>query len=74
MRRPLFEQLEKLARQRNMSRSQLVAEAVEEYIRRQESRELIEKINAAYDEATPDELDLLRAMRRRQRRILEAEW
>ncbi len=71
----LFEQLEELTRELKTSRSHLIALALEEFIRRHESRQLLEKINAAFEEGpTPSESDLLRAMRRRQRQLLEAEW
>ena len=72
---PLFEQAEALAHELQISRSRLFAQAVEEYIRRYQNRQLLDAINAAYSDA-PDaeEEDLLQRMQSQQRRLLEGEW
>ena len=44
----LFEQAELLAAEMKISRSRLIAIALEEFIRRHQNRLLLEKINAAY--------------------------
>ncbi len=49
----LFRKTDELASSRSISRSRVVALALEEYHRRQENLALLEKINAAYD-GTPD--------------------
>ena len=50
----LFEEAESLAYKMKVSRSRLFALALEEYIHRQQSRELLAQINAAYaDESDP---------------------
>ncbi len=71
----LFEQAEKVARKMNVSRSRLFALALEDYLRRSENRELLEKINAAYEEE-PDSTE--RTLRRKasgtHRRIVRGEW
>ncbi len=71
----LFEEAEALAREMNISRSRLFALALEDYIRRHQNNELLERINAAYGEA-PDRSEeaLLQAMRRQHRQIVEDEW
>ncbi|MDO8673684.1 MAG: hypothetical protein Q7O66_19920 [Dehalococcoidia bacterium] len=75
MQRSLFEQVEQLAHVLNTSRSHLVSMALEEYIRRREGRELLERINAALVEGpTPSEQHLLDKMRLRHRTIVEGEW
>ena len=71
----LFEQVEALAREMHISRSRLFALAVEDFMHRYESQQLLERINAAYDD-TPalDEQALLRRMRRQHRQMVEGEW
>lgn len=75
IRKPLFEQAEELARQMKVSRSGLFTLALEDYIRRQQNRELLANLNAAYaDEPTPTELAVLRESRESYARHLEDEW
>ncbi len=71
----LFEQAEDLARQMKISRSRLFVLALEDYIRRQQNRELLAQINAAYaDEPDSLERTLRHEVRRTHRRIVEGEW
>jgi metal-responsive CopG/Arc/MetJ family transcriptional regulator len=71
----LFEQVEALAHELNVSRSRLLALALEDFIRRYQNQKLLEQINSAYDDAPdPGEQIRLRQMRRQQRRIVEGEW
>ena len=73
--KPLFEQAEALARELDIPRSRLFALALEDFISRHVSRQLLERINAAYDDAPdPSERALRRRMRQQQRRIVEGEW
>lgn len=71
----LFEQVEDLAKQLNVSRSQLVALALEEFVQRQHNRQLLDAINQAYDDM-PDKDDVARtpAQRHHHRRLVEGEW
>ncbi|MGB3513263.1 MAG: hypothetical protein WBA93_29430 [Microcoleaceae cyanobacterium] len=46
----LFEQAEVLAAEMKISRSRLIAIALEEFIGRHQNRLLLEKINAAYED------------------------
>ena len=71
----LFEQVEALAKKMNISRSRLYALALEEYVRRQDNRQLLDRINIAYEDA-PDanEQKRLSLMRRRHRKQVEGEW
>ena len=71
----LFEQVEILAHEMNVSRSHLFALAVEQFIRQQQGRILLERINAAYAEETDSsEQDHLASMRTSQRKLVEGEW
>ena len=72
---PLFERADTFARQQNMSRSQLFARAVEEFLRRHESQALLEALNRAYDDfPTPEEKKLLHSMGQKQRDLVKGEW
>lgn len=75
LQRPLFEQAEDLAQRLQISRSRLFVIALEEFISRQQNRELLAQINAAYaDEPDAEELARQRQMRSRHRRLVEGEW
>lgn len=71
----LFEQAEAVAGEMNVSRSRLIALALGEFICRHQNRQLLEKINAAYEEP-PDEQEqaLLRRISRNHLRIAQDEW
>ena len=51
----LFREAEALAGKLGISRSQLFARAIEEFIRERENRELLERINAAYADGLDEE-------------------
>jgi metal-responsive CopG/Arc/MetJ family transcriptional regulator len=72
---PLFEQAEALASRLNVSRSRLVALALEAYIDRHENQQLLGQLNQAYENA-PDAVEQvrLRQMRRVHRQVVEGEW
>jgi metal-responsive CopG/Arc/MetJ family transcriptional regulator len=70
----LFEQADALARELHISRSRLFALAVEDFMQRYENQRLLERINDAYADITPEEQALLRSMRRQQRQMVEGEW
>ncbi len=71
----LFEQAEKVARKMKVSRSRLFALALEDYIHREQNRELLEQINAAYSgEPDATEKALRRKARSAHRRIVRGEW
>lgn len=73
--RSLFEQAEALADKMKVSRSRLFVLALEEYLHRQQNRELLAQINAAYtDEPDPTEMNLRRETRRHHRHLVEGEW
>lgn len=71
----LFAQANALARKMKVSRSRLFVLALEDFIREQENRELLAKINAVY-ENEPDELEitLRRKTRKSHRRLVEGQW
>lgn len=73
---PLFERADAFARQQNISRSQLFARAVEEFLRRHESQALLEALNRVYKDysPTPEEQEVRRLMKQKQRERMKGEW
>ena len=71
---PLFEQAENAARELKISRSRLFALAIEEFLRKHESRKLLAAINASVEAPDPHERAVQSALRRRQRNRMEGEW
>jgi metal-responsive CopG/Arc/MetJ family transcriptional regulator len=71
----LFDQVNDLAEELRIPRSQLFTLAVEEFINRHESRRMFETLNEVYDDAPdPDEDTLHEGMRRKQRQLVEGQW
>ena len=71
----LFTQANALARSMKISRSRLFVVALEDYMRQQENRKLLEEVNAVYaDEPSDEEKELLRRMRKSYRRLVEGQW
>jgi len=73
--KPLFDEAEKLAEELRVSRSRLVALALEMFIAKHRSQQMREQLDRVYEEAPPtaEERQALGAMRRQQRRLLEGE-
>ena len=75
IREPLFEKLEELADEMDMSRSRLLALALEQFIERYENRRLLEEINTAYaDDSQEEELELSAKHSARRLEALEDSW
>lgn len=71
----LFTQANALARKMKVSRSRLFVLALEDFIHKQENRDLLEKVNAVYaDEPDESEKVLRRKMRQSYRRLVEGQW
>jgi metal-responsive CopG/Arc/MetJ family transcriptional regulator len=72
---PLFQRAEAVAHELQISRSQLVATAIAEFVKHYERRALVEAINQAFEEVPPtvEEKELLQGIRATQRRRLESE-
>lgn len=73
--KPIFDQIDAIARRRKMSRSRVFALAAEEFIQRHRNQELLEAINAAHSE-DPDEEEKLLAegMRKKHAQIVRDRW
>lgn len=71
----LFAQANALARKLKVSRSRLFVLALEDFIKEQENRDLLEKINAVYaDEPDETEKIIRRKTRKSHRRLIEGQW
>jgi metal-responsive CopG/Arc/MetJ family transcriptional regulator len=66
----LFEQVEALAQELQISRSRLFVLAVEAFIQRYQNQKLLEAINEAYDDLPDAEEESLRKKMRQQHRQL----
>jgi len=66
----LFKKAERLAREMRVSRSRLIAQAVEEFLRRHENLRLLQRINGAYEtEPDSEERRLLHQAKRAMREV-----
>ncbi|MFH1674317.1 MAG: CopG family transcriptional regulator [Pseudomonadota bacterium] len=74
LQKDLFNQVNNLAKEMHVSRSHLFTLAVEDYLKKNESKKILAKINAAYDDVpSEEETRIAQAMRRKQRKNIEAE-
>ena len=76
LQKSLFQQADQMASELKISRSRLIALAVEKFIHDYESRKMLETLNEVYaDGPDPEERSVLEAMREHQRKLLEKdEW
>ena len=73
--RELFERAEALAGTLELTRSGLVALALGDFLRRHESRRLLDRLNDVYGEPEDEsERASRKGMRDLQRRLVKAEW
>jgi metal-responsive CopG/Arc/MetJ family transcriptional regulator len=71
----LFERVDAVAEKQQISQSRLFVLAIEEYLRQVENQELLQAINAAYDEPpSPEEKTQRESMRRKHRKRVEGQW
>ena len=71
----LFEQVNSLAEELQMPRSQLFVLAIEEFIKRYQNRKMLQALNEVYAD-TPDsnEEALLEERRQQHKQLLEGQW
>jgi metal-responsive CopG/Arc/MetJ family transcriptional regulator len=75
LRRPLYEQVDKLAREMSVPRSQVFVLALEAYVSKHQNRVLLEEINKAFaDKPQASEQKRLKSMRRSHRQLVEGTW
>lgn len=72
---PLFHRADAVAHSLQISRSQLIARAVDEFVKRYESRVLLESLNRAYEDSpSSEEKEQMQSMRQKQRNLMKGEW
>jgi metal-responsive CopG/Arc/MetJ family transcriptional regulator len=69
----LFRDVDALARRLNISRSEVFARAAQDFVRRQQNRDMLEKINRAYATDLDADEQAARLHRQALRRRLEAD-
>ncbi len=75
LQQPLFERVDALAQELQISRSRLFVLAVEAFLQRYQNRQLLEAINEAYGDLPDAEEQALRdRMRQQHRRMVEGQW
>lgn len=73
--KPLFEEVEALAKEMDVSRSYLFTLAARDFIEHRKSQKLLDSINAAYDDLPDTEEEKLRAqMKSKHRRLVKKQW
>jgi len=73
--KPLFDEVEALSEELNVSRSHVFTLATREFILRYKSQKLMEAINAAYkDSPVTREVKLIAQMKSKQHRLVKDQW
>ncbi|WP_035238399.1 CopG family transcriptional regulator [Desulfobacter vibrioformis] len=70
--KPIFEKINILAKNLNVSRSYIFSQAAKEYIQRHENMELLQQLNEAYDGQQTD--SLVQKMRPKHKELLNDQW
>jgi metal-responsive CopG/Arc/MetJ family transcriptional regulator len=75
MQESLFKRVDDASRKMRVSRSRVFVLAVEEYFQRLDNRQLLEAIDAAYDDnAQKEDVKLSHKIRRHQKRQVAEQW
>ena len=72
--KPIFDQMNDLAKNLNISRSRLFAIAAQEFIQRHTNMELLQAINDAYDDLPDVEINIVDKMRPRHLEMVKDQW
>jgi hypothetical protein len=73
--KPIFEQMNVLAKDLNISRSRLFALAAQEFIQRHKNIELLQLLNQAYDDLPePEPEPIVSKMRSRHYNMVKNQW
>ncbi|MCP5100367.1 MAG: CopG family transcriptional regulator [Chloroflexi bacterium] len=71
----LFQEIDLLSKELNVSRSRLFSLAAQEFIDKYQNQKLLEQLNKAYEDGLDaDERVMLRQMKLKQRKHVEGEW
>ena len=72
--KPIFDQVNDLARNLNISRSRLFAMAAQEFIQRHANMKLLQTINDAYDDLPDMDTKIVDKMRPRHLKMVRDQW
>jgi hypothetical protein len=72
--KPIFDQVNDLAKNLNISRSRLFALAAQEFIQRHTNMELLQAINKAYDDLPDPDTKIVEKMRPRHFKMVKNQW
>ena len=72
--KPIFDQVNDLAQNLNISRSRLFVMAAQEFIQRHKNMELLQAINEAYDDLQEPETKIVEKMRPRHLKMVKDQW
>jgi metal-responsive CopG/Arc/MetJ family transcriptional regulator len=72
--KPIFDQVNDLAKNMKISRSRLFAIAAQEFIQRHANMELLQAINDAYDELPEVDTKVVDKMRPRHLKMVKNQW
>ncbi len=73
--KPLFDEVDALAQEMEVSRSHLFALAAREYVQRHKSQKMLEAVNAAHDDVPDPAEDSLQTRRRsKHRELVNGQW
>lgn len=71
--KPIFEKMDMIAKDLNVSRSFIFSQAAKEFIQRHQNIELLKKINNAYDDQSDSE-SLVFNMRSKHHALVKDQW
>ena len=72
--KPIFDQVNDLAKNLNISRSRLFVLAAQEFIQRHTNMELLQAINAAYDDLPDLDTKIVEKMCPRHLKMVKNQW
>jgi len=72
--KPIFDQVNDLAQNLNISRSRLFVMAAQEFIQRHKNMELLQAINEAYDDLQEPEIKMVKKMRAHHLKMVKDQW
>lgn len=72
--KPIFDQVNDLAKNLKISRSRLFVIAAQEFIQRHRNRELLQAINEVYDDLPDDDKTIVEKMRPRHLKMVKNQW
>jgi metal-responsive CopG/Arc/MetJ family transcriptional regulator len=71
---PLFQEMEALAKELAVSRSQVFALAARDFVQQHKAHRLLAAINAAYTEPDTEETAVMERMREEERKLVQGQW